>query len=82
MSHNARAVDAALAALPLDDRIAALVTNILTRRPDAIKGVLLMIAATVALTRHLSHANKIMMAECLRDAADETERRKESVRID
>lgn len=76
-----RAVDAALAGLSVDDRIAALVVSILTRRPQAVRAVLLMIAATVSLTRGLSHRDKVMLAECMRDAADETERRREKVAV-
>lgn len=79
---QARAVDQVLGDLPLDDRLVALVVSIITRKPQAIPAVLSMIAATAAMTRGLSHNNRVMIAELLRDCADHVERRQEVVRID
>jgi hypothetical protein len=76
-----RAVDQALAKLPLDDRVVALIANIITRRPQAVPAVLSMLAVTTAMTRYLPFATRVQLAELLRDAADEVERMRQKVPI-
>jgi hypothetical protein len=72
---NARAIDDALGDLPLDDRLAALLVSIITRRLQAVDAVVSMVAVIGAMTRGLSVANWFALAELLRDCADTIERR-------
>lgn len=71
---TARAIDRALGDLSPIDRVASLVASIVTRK-DADKAVLSMVALTTCMAKFLDAPARIAIAEILRDAADEVERR-------
>jgi hypothetical protein len=70
-----RAIDQALGELPLIDRITALMCSVITRKPEATKGVVSMIAIVTAMAKYLDAPERVAAAEILRDAADAVERR-------
>jgi hypothetical protein len=78
---DARIIDAALGQLSPVDRVVTLVASIITRKPEAMSGTLSMIAITAAMAGYLSLEDRIMLAEIMRDAADEVEHRREKVTI-
>lgn len=78
---SAYAVDEALGNLPLLDRIAALVCSVITRKPEAVKGTVAMIATATAMAKLLDGPERVALAEILRDSADEVEARREHVQV-
>lgn len=78
---SAYAVDEALGNLPLLDRIAALVCSVITRKPEAVKSTVAMIATATAMAKLLDGPERVALAEILRDSADEVEARREHVQV-
>jgi hypothetical protein len=76
-----RTIDETLAHLPLDDRMFALIACIVERKPQATRAVVSLIAAVTAMAGVLDAAERIAIAEILRDSADRVEQRRERVPI-
>jgi hypothetical protein len=71
-SKSAKAVDAALGDLPIDDRVAALVCSLITRKPQAVSAILSLCSLIAIMTSRLD-LSRMMVAEVVRDFADEIE---------
>jgi hypothetical protein len=78
---RARAINAALGELPLDDRVTALICSVIERRPQMMPALLSMLATLRVMARYSSIENKIAFAEFMRDAADEIEHAHEVERV-
>ncbi len=76
---STRIINAVLCELPIEDRMCALVASILSRKREADPGVLSMLAVTTAMAKLLSARERMMVAELVRDTADEIERGREVV---
>lgn len=74
MSHdNMQAIDTALRDLSLDDRIAALVLNIIERR-EGVEAMSSLVAVIGAMSKSQLLTQRFAIAEMLRDTADVIER--------
>ena len=74
MSHdNMQAIDTALRDLSLDDRIAALVLNIIERR-EGVEAMSSLVAVIGAMSKSQLLTQRFAIAEMLRDTADVIDR--------
>lgn len=67
--------------IPSDDRVVALLVSILMRESEAVPSLVKLLAALTALASHLSKERRFLIAELLRDAADQTERVQQVERV-
>ena len=72
-SGSQRAVNDALAGLPLHDRLAALIVSIIADDPRAMNSVANLIAVATLMAKHLPAAEQTGVAWYLREAAAELE---------
>jgi hypothetical protein len=81
--HNTRHVHDMLRELPLNQQLAALVCCIVERRPQTMRALVSMsiVMAVMANASCLNEANRIALAEIVRDTADEIERGRAIVRV-
>jgi hypothetical protein len=70
-----KTIEEVLRVLPVADRLSALLISIIERNPDALAVSLCMLNATTTLSKRLSAANRVKVAEAMRDRADVLERR-------
>jgi hypothetical protein len=76
-SDNKARIDSTLRHLSLPDRVAALITSIVTARDGAVgDSVVMMIGTIIYLASKLRAPDCWRLAEALRDAADSVERLK------
>jgi hypothetical protein len=73
---NTRTIDDTLRGFPVDDRIASLIITLFARSPDFMRLVLSCVATINVASRRVSRTDQIIVAELLRDAADEVEHRR------
>jgi hypothetical protein len=76
---TSRIVHAVLRELPPDEQLASLICAIIERKPQAMSALVSMLAVLGVMARHVSTENRIALAELMRDAADELERRRVKV---
>ena len=81
MPRSAAQIDAAFGDLPLDDRVAALVVSMVTRRPEAMLACVSLLSLVSVLASEMSLVDRVTLAELARDAADHVEHRRELVHV-
>jgi hypothetical protein len=81
-SKGAKAVDAALGDLPIDDRVAALVCSFVMRKTQSLVAVasLSSLISLISIHVEMTSAERIILAEGLRDVADAVEHKQERVK--
>ena len=82
-NRSARAVDQALGDLPVNDRIAALVVSLITRKPQSVRAALSLLSMISILVKftELSPAERIGLAEYARGLPDEIEHSRQAIKV-
>jgi kynureninase len=83
MARNAYELDELLGAVPLDRRIGHLVVSLIGRKPENVRacGSLLSLFAVLAAHMQMSNIERVLIANELRDLADEVEHARERVEV-
>jgi hypothetical protein len=72
---NQHVINLVLKNQPLDDRVFALVANIVQRKPECMRAAVSLASCVGAMSRFLSYRDRIVLSEILRDTADLAENR-------